>query len=289
MDFNRKAILFDCDGTLVDSEILAMELAINTVSDETQKQVPGLVLPREARDDLMVQYAGWHLKDIIQAFERNYGVSFDVDALNARIASETLQVLQSVKPVPHILPTLSRLAQEHRHVALVTSSAFDRVDLCLEKTGVGQFFPKNKRYSASDSLPQKEVKPNPAIYNYTHRMESILPDQAIAVEDSIFGVLAARYASMTEIIGYVGGSHIPNHMKKTVADNLLDHGAAIVLWDMRDLPTVVSDIEKGVIPSHQVLNGHILMQGEQRPGALKFNPSHHSSIIFKQQDKAASP
>ncbi len=240
---NKRALLLDCDGTLVDSEKIAMGVAIDVLADavEAQKNVPALDRPR-----LVQEFAGWHFHKMIGEMEQRYGVALDREALDALKIPATLDGLKKVKICGGMERVLENAVDQHRPIAVVTSSEFSRVNLCLDVTGLSRFFPENLKFSANDTLPEPRHKPDPAIYLYSLEKLEITADEAIAVEDSKSGAEAAARAGI-DTIGYVGASHIPDNGKEAAAKVLLEKGAKVIISHHDDLEAAMNFIETGTM------------------------------------------
>lgn len=266
----KKAWLFDCDGTLVDSEILAMGVAIDILAEATQQHRPEVSIDR---GQLVQDYAGWHFSKMIGAFEKNYGVSLDHSAVDSLKVGATLESLKQVKPCDGIEEALTAISSRYE-IALVTSSEFSRVNLSVEVAGLDPFFVHSRRYSAHDSLPEPKHKPHPDIYTHARMKECFEAEECGAVEDSPSGVEAAYRDGIRDIVGYVGASHIPEHRKASAAEQLLEKGARVVIRNMQDLPAIVRAIDEGLDFSNLKLRGQIWVPSahsrETAPGREAF-------------------
>jgi beta-phosphoglucomutase-like phosphatase (HAD superfamily) len=246
MTNNLRMVFFDCDGTLVDSEVPAMGVAIDILADAVEAVFPDVTVDRPR---FVQEYAGWHFDEMVSSFEKLYGVVFsDRKALSEEKTRRTLEALKSVEPVENMHTCLADLASEYG-LALVTSSEFDRVNLCVTQADMDGYFPQQHKYSAHNSLPKPKHKPAPDVYLLAKEMEGA-QDDVVAIEDSKSGVLSARAAGIP-VIGLVAGKHIPDKEKAAAAQRLLDHGAAVVVRDARDIPAAVRMVlDKDPAPAH---------------------------------------
>lgn len=244
MAFGIRKVFFDCDGTLVESEVLAMKVAIDIIANAVENAQPNTVIDRAY---YVQEYAGWHFDEMMKSFEQIHGVSFDRAALSADKTLQTLEALKAVGPVEHMQECLANLSANYG-LALVTSSEFDRVNLCVTQAGMDSYFPPGHKYSAHDSLPAPKHKPAPDVYLLAKNNEGIASDsEAVAIEDSKSGVLSARAAGLL-VVGFVAGAHIPLKDKPTTALNLIAHGASIALSDARDIPAALLCLDGGPSP-----------------------------------------
>lgn len=233
-----KTILFDCDDTLVNSEIIAMGVAIDIIADEIQKQKPTTEIDRPS---FVRYYAGWHFHTMMQDMGNQFGLDLKVTEDLDRIkTTRTLDALQHVTETVGTGAALQRLHKSGTQMAVVTSSEFNRVNLCLEQTGLDAFFSADRKFSAHDSLPQPKHKPDPAIYQYALNQLGIEnPQDTVAIEDSLSGVKSAVQANIP-VIGFVGSDLLSSSLKSTQADKLLRNGATIVISHMDDLEAAIA-------------------------------------------------
>jgi len=111
----------------------------------------------------------------------------------------TAHLGEVLRPDPGVLAPLQRLAGRHA-LAVVSSSALSRLDVCFRATGLADLLPAGRRFSAEDSLPRPTSKPDPAVYAHALRELGLTARQALAVEDAVPGVQSAVAAG----IGTVG-------------------------------------------------------------------------------------
>ena len=141
----------------------------------------------------------------------------------------TTHLERVLRPDPAVTGPAEHLAR-HLVMAVVTSSARSRVDVCLRVTGLDHLFPADHRFSAEDSLARPTSKPHPAIYRHAGRVLGVGPEEAVAVEDSVNGVLSAVAAGFPTvgILQFLDAAD-----RDARADALGEAGAAVVVdtWD----------------------------------------------------------
>ena len=84
-------------------------------------------------------------------------------------------------------------------LAVVSSSALGRLDVCLGATGLSKLLPPRSRFSAEDSLARPTSKPDPAIYLAALERLDIAAHQALAIEDALSGARSAVGAGIPTI------------------------------------------------------------------------------------------
>lgn len=209
-------ILFDCDGVLVDSEILAAEVGAATLVEA------GVPITTE---DLCIHYAGMEWRAIIQALETLHSVTLP-EALfaesNARLDAVLAARLVAIEGTHDLLQQLSGPR------CICSNSSSDRLMVELTRTGLLDFFGPHI-YSAMDLGPGR-TKPQPDVYLHGAAQFDADPAHCLVVEDSVHGVTAARRAGMT-VIGFTGAGHsYPGH-----GDRLRNAGASCIAATMPEL------------------------------------------------------
>jgi beta-phosphoglucomutase-like phosphatase (HAD superfamily) len=232
----RKVVLFDHDGTVVDSEIIALQSAWRLTQEVTAK-FPGArfyTLP-----DFIKSFAGKPYREILgQIYLDSPDALSEVDVawLVTEEENRAIEYLsREAKATPGTLALLSELGDRGIEFALVSNSSWQRLSACLATSQLSQYFPSDRIFSAQDSLSVWRPKPLPDIYLYAveHLGADVL--NCVAVEDSLSGVRSAVAAGIPQIIGYVGGTHInPDERNHRVA-MLRSAGAHHVIERMSDL------------------------------------------------------
>ncbi len=173
-------ILFDSDGTLVDSEPLCFRAMAQAFAGI------GPVLDAE---ELVLRFRGWKLDDTLAALCEMHGVVLPeafVPEYRARVA----ELFQSeLLPVPHVPEVLAGLAQPK---AVVSSGPPEKIRQALAVTGLDRHFGTRIYSSYEIGL----WKPDPAIYRYVAADMGFAPEACAAVEDSAVGVAAAADAGL---------------------------------------------------------------------------------------------
>jgi HAD superfamily hydrolase (TIGR01509 family) len=208
----RELIIFDCDGVLVDSEVLSCRCLCETLATHGIKlelfEAIELFLGRNS-DALLQHYValGQKLPD-----------GFLAD-LRARVRA-TFQC--SLQPIPGIDALLAGLRVPH---CVASSSDLDRVLLSLRRTGLENYF--GGRIYTSQMV--KHGKPAPDLFLYAADKMQAVPAKTLVIEDSASGVLAAKAAGM-KVWGFVGGSHYESRDGRAIlaaagADRVFDRMA----------------------------------------------------------------
>jgi HAD superfamily hydrolase (TIGR01509 family) len=214
MNFNL--IIFDCDGVLIDSELLA-----NRSEVEFLKSF-GIEFDLS---DYMTRFMGKNTKDVLEGIEDFHGVKLSEDFWES-VEENTFKIFQTkLKPTTGIFEFLDSIDKAK---CVASSSSLNRLDMTLKVT---ELFDRFSPYIFSSEQVDRG-KPAPDLFLFAAEQMQVHPDQCLVIEDSLSGVRAGVAAGMT-VLGYTGGSHIqPGHQAK-----LLSEGATKVFSDMSQLST----------------------------------------------------
>lgn len=213
--------LFDCDGVLVDSEIIAAEVESALLNEA------GYPISVEEMGE---RFAGMTWKNILLTVEKEVDIPLSASLLDKSEKLLDARLAREVKIIEGVVFALSRLKGPR---CICSNSGADRLDMMLTKVGLRDSFAPHI-YSAK-TLGADRVKPKPDIFLHGAAQFDVKPDRCIVIEDSVHGVHAARAAGM-RVIGFTGASHTyASH-----ADRLTDAGAETVIARMMDLPAVIA-------------------------------------------------
>jgi HAD superfamily hydrolase (TIGR01509 family) len=188
----KRLIVFDFDGVLADSEMLANTVLAGVVSELGVPTTP---------DDALRLYMGKRFHEVISAIETEIGRSLPGD-FPAAFQDRTLAAFRREL---RLIEGARAYIEAFLHVprCIASSSSPDRLTLCLELLGLTPFFGSHV-YSASEV---RRGKPHPDIFLLAAERMGVDPAASIVLEDSVSGVQAGVAAGMT-VIGLLAGSHI---------------------------------------------------------------------------------
>lgn len=214
-------IIFDCDGVLVDSEIIAAQVESHLL---TEAGYPISV------EEMGERFAGLTWRDILLQIEKEADIPLSASLLDKSEKLLDARLARDVKVIEGVKFALARLTTQR---CICSNSSSARLDMMLTKVGLKPYF-ENHIYSAKDLGPDR-VKPKPDIFLHGAAQFGVAPERCLVIEDSSHGVHGARAAGM-RVIGFTGASHTyPSH-----ADRLTDAGAETVISRMSDLPAMVA-------------------------------------------------
>ena len=184
-------VIFDCDGVLVDSEMLSAGMLMAMMTEE------GFPLSEEAfrADFLGRSFAAAALRarerfgrPLPEDFENRYR-----DRLFAKLEAE-------LKPMDGVAEVLAALRVPF---CLATSSSPRRLALSLHAAGLAHFF-EGRCFTASEV---QKGKPAPDLFLLAAARMGVVPAQCLVIEDSELGVRAGLAAGM-EVWHFAGGCHV---------------------------------------------------------------------------------
>jgi HAD superfamily hydrolase (TIGR01509 family) len=211
-------LIYDCDGVLVDSEVLACEgLAelMTTLGRPTTTAECARAFVGRSRADVL-RRAGEMLGRPIP------------DDLGAEAGARLLaRFRRELQPVPGAAEAVAALPYPR---CVASSSVPERLALSLELTGLAPLFGPHV-YSATQVA---NGKPAPDLFLFAASSVGEDPARAIVIEDSVLGITAARAAGMAAI-GFAGGSHATADLPAELAAA----GADAVVTAMAALPAAI--------------------------------------------------
>jgi HAD superfamily hydrolase (TIGR01509 family) len=209
-----QAVIFDCDGVLVDSEIIAVEVERALLAEH------GL---HYEKPDFIARFMGMSDKafyaalgeDSLTRLNRELPAGFQarVNAGKRAISEKSLAAIAGIEQA---------VAALRCSTAVASSSHAHQLDYKLRRTGLWDIFAPHI-YSADDV---KHAKPAPDLFLHAADALNIAPRDCLVIEDSVNGVKAGLAAGM-HVWGFAGGGH----MDEAGSTRLMHAGAERVLPD----------------------------------------------------------
>src|ERR1700730_4005215 len=182
-------IIFDCDGVLVDSEVLSCRCLSQALAGY------GIDLGLDQALDLFLGRSVAAVLEHYEALGRSIPEQFSAE-LRARVRAAFLSALGPIEGVSSVLDGL-----QIPH-CVASSSDVDRVSFSLSLTGLAPHF--DTRLYTSQMVARG--KPAPDLFLYAAERMQVDPHRRRVVDDSGRGVSGGEPAGMT-VWGFVGGSH----------------------------------------------------------------------------------
>ncbi len=213
-----KAIIFDCDGVLVDSEIIyssverqyLADIGLHYETTEYQQRFLGLTY-----EDYLLQ-----LQTDYQELNKGEFPQDFILAVKQECLKKFKTELVSFSGIKQMLKSFCG------EIAVASSSSIELLYEKLKLTELFEYFDPHI-YSGEEV---EHGKPAPDLFLYTASKLDKSPYECLVIEDSVNGVKAAVAASM-EVWGFVGGSHATENLH----EQLIQAGANRIFSNYTDL------------------------------------------------------
>jgi len=195
-----KCVIFDCDGTLVDSEYLCnLGLEINLRNYGIESPVT----------KMMEQFRGVKLATILQTIEVQYQIKLRDDFVISyrEVVGELFE--KNLKPCEGVSTVLAEI---NLPKCVASSGPPEKINKALSLTGLLDYFKGN----IFSSYVVGSWKPDPGLFLHAAKEMDFQPSECAVVEDSIVGVLAAKSAGMRSILYDPNGIHDPTLSSFTI-------------------------------------------------------------------------
>ena len=207
-------VIFDCDGVLVDSEVIFARILGECLSAAD--------FPATAAEALALGF-GRNRDTLSAAVAARFGRALPDGFFEAMRAQTAVALERELVPVPGIEALLTALPTAR---CVASNGHLDRVRERLALTGLLRFFDPH----VFSAIQVARGKPAPDLFLMAARALAVPPAQCTVVEDSVIGVAAAVAAGMP-VVGFCGGSHCPGDH----AEQLLAAGCSQVFARMSEL------------------------------------------------------
>ncbi|MDA7656767.1 HAD family phosphatase [bacterium] len=186
-----KALIFDLDGTLVNSMPEHFKAWCKALEDQGQ---PG-VFP----EDVFYAMGGRPTRDIVEVINGEQGLRLDADQVASSKKRHYLKNLSLVE----LIPSVAKIAEENRGkvpLAVASGSSREVVEKTLQVLGISDWFDE---VVSSNEVPNG--KPAPDVFLEAASRIGIAPEDCVVFEDARSGIIAARAAGMEVVV-------VPTHL-----------------------------------------------------------------------------
>lgn len=218
-------VIFDCDGVLVDSEIIAARVEAELLTSA------GFEISAE---ELAETYAGLTFKDILMRVEEKSNIPFQASLIDRAEELVDRKLRSDVRIIDGAREAVATVTVPR---AVCSNSRKERIEFMLEKVRLLPFF-AGSIFSGLD-IPSKKTKPAPDVFLYAAEQLGANPKNTFVIEDSVHGITGARAAGM-RVIGFTGAGHsYPGH-----ADALTEAGAETVIRRFAELGSTIAALSE---------------------------------------------
>ncbi|MBC8026823.1 MAG: HAD family phosphatase [Steroidobacteraceae bacterium] len=209
------ALIFDCDGVLVDSEMLSSRVEAGIARDL------GLSLTTEEAHDL---FLGNTVEQVFEKFSGLAGRRLAAGFVYNWAFATAHAFMQELGPIAGIRDALTAFARDGHRMAVASQSPLARVQLSLQVAGLREPFGEHVYVTSMVARP----KPAPDIYLFAAEQLGAPPADCVVIEDSPAGAAAARAA----------GFHTVGYAPAGTFDAMRAAGARVIR-SMAELPEAV--------------------------------------------------
>ncbi|WP_214473527.1 HAD family phosphatase [Mesorhizobium sp. dw_380] len=218
-------VIFDCDGVLVDSEIIAARVEAELIS------LAGYEISAE---EIAETYAGLTFKDILMRIEEKSKIPFQVSLIDRAEELVDRRLRSDVRAIEGVREAVASVTAQR---CICSNSRSERIEFMLEKVHLLPFF-AGRIFSALET-PTGKTKPAPDVFALAAEKLNANPANTFVIEDSVHGVHGARAAGM-RVIGFTGAAH--SYLGH--ADALTEAGAETVIRRWPELKSVIAALSE---------------------------------------------
>lgn len=184
-----KAVIFDMDGVLVDSQPYHFKADIDTMAEY------GVIKDQKFYES----FAGTLTADRMRTLKEMFGLDVPVEEMTIKRENMILDIMgkEDIKPVSGIPEFLRSIKEKGLTTAVASSSDYKLINLILDRLKIAKYFD-----SVTSGSDVKRGKPSPDVFLLAAERIGIEPAECLVVEDSENGVKAAKAAGM-KALGYI--------------------------------------------------------------------------------------
>jgi HAD superfamily hydrolase (TIGR01509 family) len=207
-----ECVIFDCDGTLVDSEVicnLGLEIKLQELGIQANIQ------------SMVNQFRGWKLANIVDALSQKYSIKLDETFITSYRELIADLFDSQLQPILNIAQALKDIPQPK---CVASNAPLNKIEQAIRVTNLEGFFDNN----LFSSYVIQSWKPEPDLFLYAAKTMGFSPQNCAVVEDSILGIEAAQRAGMQSFF------YQPQGVSLIKTDN------TISFQNMLELPSLIN-------------------------------------------------
>ena len=203
-----KAVLFDMDGIVIDSEVYWEKI------EKDFARLKGLKYTLAYHRDIMALSP----PELAEILRKKYGLKESVEQIIAERDKMALEIYEKkAKLMPDFLNLIKKLRGKYK-IALVSSSPLEWINPILRRFRLKEYFDE---IISAEEMSDGRGKPHPAIYFFAARRLKVRPKECVVFEDSVNGIRAAKAAGMFCVA--VPGKWVKDRRGVGEADLIVSH------------------------------------------------------------------
>lgn len=203
-------IIFDCDGTIADTEYIHQIAVIGALE---QCGFPGYDVPF-----CLSNFVGRGMVHVQKIVEERDGRKLPPEFLDIYMALCEKHMAEGVKPLPHALEAVEALSKDYK-ICVASNGETNTVEHTVQSIGMMDLFGLEHVYTKALVA---RGKPAPDLFLYAAEKMGVSPDKCIVIEDSVTGATAGLAAGMLTI-GITAVSHEPEVLTENMRAIGVEH------------------------------------------------------------------
>jgi HAD superfamily hydrolase (TIGR01509 family) len=183
-----KAVIFDMDGVIIDTEPL------HAIADNRILEDSGITTP----EGYFERFAGWTNQAMWEEIGKEYNFKMSVEDIVKLQLPLKLDLLREgdYSPISGVIELMEKIKELDLPMAIASSSPVEFIEAVVEKLGIREYI---KFWLSGEDVARS--KPEPDIFLKVAAVLNVDPGECLVIEDSASGITAAKRAGM-KCIGY---------------------------------------------------------------------------------------
>lgn len=219
MNTNFDLIIFDCDGTLVDTEPLYAAVTCDLLHENG--------LTQYTPESCFAEFHGTAWSHIRKTLEDRHQTKLCDNIIERYIHVSRERMQTSLQTIQDAMDVVTHVHGTH-DICIGSNGERFNVLQSLNITGLNKFFPEEKVFT---KIQVERPKPHPDLFLYAATQMGHAPERTLVIEDSTSGVKAGVAAGM-HVIGFTGSAPDP----EAAEQKLRDAGAHTIMQQLIHIP-----------------------------------------------------